>query len=415
MKIYSNRSLRVAALQAVGLNTAWDTTSPSIDRVRDMVDMLGALQIDTINVIQRSHYLTLWSRLGNYDTSIIDKLTGDPEVRAFFEGWYHCACYIPLSEYRYEMVRQLELRSNGHHWYSEWSSDPRNRQVMADVLEKIRATGEVRSASLDGKGTPFATWWNWRPEKMALEHLWTFGELMIRRRENFRKVYDLTERVLPAWVDTTLPTPQERDEHRILEGMRRFGVCQPRMAGDYSQAQRGKVGPIVKKLVKEGQLIEIIGETMLGEQPLLVHPEVLPILDAAEQGLVDARLTTFINPFDNLWWAKGRDELFWGFRQRLEAYVPTAKRVWGYYCLPILHKGNLIGRFDPKLDRKNRRMVIKNLIFEKGIHLAEQDLDQIALAFRSFLAFHKVDLFSFEHCNRPDELNRLVEILNNKS
>ena len=273
MKKYSNRSLRVVALQCAGLNSPPPQNKPTLQDVKNIVESIGALQIDTLHVVQRSHYLTIWSRLGNFDTNFIDQLTGDPKHRAFFEGWYHCACFIPLNQYRYEMLRQHELRGDGHHWYSQWSSDPENQRIMQNVLQKVRDTGEIKVSSLEGKGTPFATWWNWRPEKMALEHLWTFGDLMISRRENFRKVYDLTERVLPKWVDTTLPTPKERDEHRILEGMKRFGIAASNMAGDFSHAARGKVSPLVRQMIADGRLIEILGETTKGERTLLAHPE----------------------------------------------------------------------------------------------------------------------------------------------
>lgn len=388
MKIYSNEVLRTVALQCVGLNEAPNKGKPSIEKIDSMVSTIGAVQIDTLQVVHRSHYLTLWSRLGNYDFTLFDRLVGDPSFRTLFEGWFHCACYIPLSEFRYEMVRQRTARENGHHWYNDWNKVETNRQKMADVLQYIRDHGEITTASLDGEKTKFATWWDWRPEKMALEHLWTYGDLMITRREKFRKVYALTENVLPANVDRTEPTEEERDLHWIEEGVRRLGVVPPKMAGDYNHLQRGKVHPLTRKLLKEGKLVEISGETTKGVVTFLTHPNVLELFDKAADGELNAQRTTFINPFDNLWWAIGRDEILFGFKQRLEAYVPAPKRIYGYYCLPILHRGRLIGRFDPKLDRKNGLLNILGFYLEPGVDLSDQDLAELTSAFKDFLDFH---------------------------
>jgi uncharacterized protein YcaQ len=161
----------------------------------------------------------------------------------------------------------------------------------------------------------------------------------------------------------------------------------------------------VEQLLKDGSLQEIIGLTSTGAETLLIHPENIDLLEKAEGGQLKATRTTFLDPFDNLWWSLGRDELFWGFKQRLEAYTPAAKRIYGYYCLPILHKGKLIGRFDPKLDRKQGILNILSFYLEPGISLSELDLAEIAIAFRDFMAFHNAKEIVF-HRSSPAEIGK---------
>jgi hypothetical protein len=152
-------------------------------------------------------------------------------------------------------------------------------------------------------------------------------------------------------------------------------------------------------------LQEIIGHTSTGAETLLIHPKNIDLLEKAEDGQLKAARTTFLNPFDNLWWSLGRDEMFWGFKQRLEAYTPAVKRIYGYYCLPILHKGKLIGRFDPKLDRKQGILNILNFYLEPGITLTEQDLSEIAITFCDFMVFHNVKEIVF-HRTSPAEIGK---------
>jgi hypothetical protein len=158
----------------------------------------------------------------------------------------------------------------------------------------------------------------------------------------------------------------------------------------------GIARPLISRLIHAGRLVEVQGETMLGNQTLLVHPQNLTLLEKAASGEVHANRTTFLNPFDNLWWAQGRDEAFWGFRQRLEAYYPAQKRVYGYFCLPILHKDRLIGRFDPKLERKTGLLRIKALYLEPGVEPDEELIIDVAGCMRDFMKFHKAQALLIE-------------------
>jgi hypothetical protein len=387
--IYPLSALRALALHATGLDTAnGSEPSLSLDSVFETVDQLGAVQIDTLQMVARAHYITLWSRLGTYDPALFDTLTNNQEQRKLFEGWYHAACFIPIHEYRYQLPQQRHLRENGHRWYTEWMAQPGNRELMEAILERIRWEGALRANNIEGKKHQHGTWWNWRPEKMALEHLFSFGELMIAGRVKFQRVYELTERVLPEWVDKREPTAEQRDQFWLERGAKALGICLPRNAADYTWMKLGKARPLIAELVKAGVLVEVQGETLNGVERLIVQRENLPALEKAASGEIRAERTTFLNPFDNLWWAQGRDEAFWGFRQRLEAYYPAPKRVYGYFCLPILHKDRLVGRFDPKLERKTGALRLKALYLEPGIEPSEELIADVAGAMRDFMRFH---------------------------
>jgi uncharacterized protein len=410
--IYPLSAIRALALHATGLDTAnGSERSASLDSVFETVDRLGAVQIDTLQMVARAHYVTLWARLGTYDPSLFDTLANGSENRRLFEGWYHAACFVPIHEYRYQLPQQRHLRENGHRWYTEWASQPGNRELMDAILERIRKDGALRASSIEGEKQQHGVWWNWRPEKLALEHLFSYGDLMIAGRAKFQRVYDLTERVLPKWVDTTEPTAEERDRFWLERGAKALGICLPRNAADYTWMKLTKARPLIAKLIKEGTLIEVQGETLQGVQTLIVQRENLSELERAASGEIRAERTTFLNPFDNLWWAQGRDEAFWGFRQRLEAYYPAPKRVYGYFCLPILHKDCLVGRFDPKLERKTGVLRLKALYLEPGIGPGEELVAGVAVAMRDFLRFHNAKELVVEKSEPAEFGEKLIKNL----
>jgi len=387
--VYPLHALRALALHATALDVSNEEQPPAgREDVFAMVDRLGAVQIDTLQMVARANHLTMWSRLGSYDPTHFDSMANEPENRRIFEGWFHAACFIPLHEYRYQLPQQRQMRENGHRWYTEWFNQPGNSELMQAILDRIRAEGALRATSIEGEKLKHGTWWDWRPEKLALEHLYGYGELMISGRVKFQRVYDLTERVLPAWVDAAEPTMLERDRFWLLRGARALGACLPRNAADYTWMKLTRARPLIADLVREGALLEVQGETLQGITTLVVHPSNLPLLEKAADGEIPAMRTTFLNPFDNLWWAHGRDEAFWGFRQRLEAYYPAARRVYGYYCLPILHKDRLVGRFDPKLERKTGLLRLKALHLEPGVNPDEQLISNVAVTMRDFMSFH---------------------------
>lgn len=390
MTTYPLAALRTLALHTQGLTTPNSAEPPPTpEALRGLLRRLGAVQIDTLHVVQRSHYLVPWSRLGRYDPADFDGLVYNPAQRCLFEGWLRAACILPLEEYRYQIPHQRRLREQPNNWYLQWLSQEANAELIPQVLERVRRDGAVRTADFEYHGPKRGSWWDWKPAKTALEYLYAFGDLMIANRVNFQRVYDLTERVLPNWVDVVEPSPEERDRHWVEQAVHTFGACEAAQAGDNAWMKRARSRPHVAALLAAGVFVPITAELADGQShEVLVHRDNLPLLEQAAAGELAARRTTFLSPFDSLFWPQRRDVRFWGFRQALEAYKPAPQRQWGYFCLPILHRDRVVGRFDPKMERGNGTLRLKALYLEPGVASEEELVHDVAAAMRDFMAFH---------------------------
>jgi uncharacterized protein YcaQ len=390
MTIYPTSALRAVALRTQGLAAANGThPAPTRDSIYNAIEQIGCVQIDTLHMVRRSQYIVLWSRLGTYDPVDLDALTSAAD-RRLFEGWQHAATIIPLTEYRYQMVHQHNLREHPTNWYNRWLNETVQKDFVPQVLERVRSEGALKVSDFESNGHTGGTWWNWRPAKVALEFLYAFGELMVADRVKFQRVYDLTERVLPKWVDTTEPTVEERDRFWVERGAKALGICLPRHAGDYTWMKVSRSRPIMESLLADGIFLPVKGQLADGKTAdLVIHRDNLPLLQQAADGELKAERSTFLSPFDSLWWASRRDEQFWGFHQSLEAYLPAPKRVYGYFCMPILHKDRLVGRFDPKLERKDGLLRLKALYLEPGVKPDAELVREVAAAMRDFMTFHQ--------------------------
>jgi uncharacterized protein YcaQ len=389
MTLYETHVLRTVSLRAQNLHGGNGLDSdPAADSLYQVINEIGCVQIDTLHMVRRSQYLVPWSRLGNYKPEVFDDLLFGPK-RRFFEGWEHAATIIPLTEYRYQMPHQRNLREHPTNWYNRWLNEQVQKDFVPQVRERIRREGALKVSNFESDGHKGGTWWNWRPAKVALEFLFAFGELMIANRVKFQRLYDLTERVLPEWVDKHEPTVEERDRFWVERGAKAMGIGLARHAGDYSWMKVTRSRPIVAELLKDGTLVQISGEFINGETgELIIHRDNLPLLQQAADGVLQAGRTTFLSPFDSLFWAARRDKLFWGFHQSLECYLPSPKRVFGYFCLPILHKDRLVGRLDPKLERKTGTLILRALYLEPGVKASEELITDVAAAMRDFMSFH---------------------------
>jgi len=412
MKAYPLSAVRTLALHAQGLTISnHKDETPSKSALQQMVEHLGCVQIDTLNLVQRSHYLVLWSRLGSYHPGDFDSLIYSQQDRLLFEGWQRIASIISIKDYRYQIPRQNRLKNDPSEGYTRWF-DKEGMPLMGMVLQRIRQEGALRAADFAYDGPKRGSWWDWKPAKTALEYLYAFGDLMISDRVNFQRVYDLTERVLPAWVDTTPPSLEQRDCYWLEQAALALGIARPMQVIGYSYYKKGGLKSILAGLVDEGVLVEVQAEQVVGSyQPMLLHRDNLELLEQITAGTIQAERTTFLSPFDNLFWAAGRDEQIWGFRQRLEAYLPAPKRTWGYFCLPILYKDRLVGRFDPKLERNTGVLRIKALYLEEGVEPDEELVRGVASAMRDFMKFHNAKELVIEK-SQPEEFGkRLLQVL----
>src|SRR5215211_3502230 len=352
---FSRVAARALLLAAQGLDAPPERPATKGD-VLGCVRRMGVLQIDSIAVVARSPYLVLWSRLGSYEPRWLDDLLSEG---ALFEYWSHAACFIPSEDYGLYRRFMLEGREKTRTWMSA------HPEEIARVLERVREGGEVRSAEFERTDGRAGGWWEWKPEKRALEHLFAAGELMISRRENFHRVYDLRERVLanalPGWEDALAPNEQEVRRALALKAVRALGVAFARWVPDYFRTPKKGAAGLLEELVEEGSLLRASIED--SGEPAYVHPDNAGVAEKILSGGLQPSVTTLLSPFDPVVWDRARALELFGFDYKIEVYTPAARRRYGYYSLPILHDGTLVGRLDAKAHRK------QNVFEVKAIHL----------------------------------------------
>lgn len=343
---------------------------------------MGALQIDTISVVARSPYLVLWSRLGAYRPEWLDELLAEGRL---FEYWSHAACFLPIEAYplyRRAMIDRV------HPWWKrvdDWLH--KHRADVEVVLERIRREGARKASDFEPPaGWKAGTWWSWKPQKLALELLHTAGELMIARREAFQRVYDVRERVLPAWDDAHLLSREESDRAFVLATVRALGIASPSWVADYFRMKKRAAAEAVTQLLREGKLLRAKVGGIDGE--VLAHPDHEHLLAQAAAGELKATFTTLLSPFDPVVWDRRRASELFGFDYRIECYTPAPKRVYGYYTLPILRRGSLIGRLDAKAHRREGRFEVKAIYLEHGIRQSDALVRDVAAALSACAQWH---------------------------
>jgi uncharacterized protein YcaQ len=374
----SQDAARAMLIAAQGLETP-----PQPARKADVlaaIRRMAVLQIDTIQIVARSPYFVLWSRLGAYEPRWLDELLAEA---AIFEYWAHAACFLPSEDFALYRGRMLASRSPDDRW-GRWGAQ--HAEVVQHVLERVRDGGPVRSANFARTDGQAGSWWNWKPEKLALEVLFQQGVLMIARRENFQRVYDLQERVLPGWDDSALPSPDEVLRRKLLATVRALGVAPARWAPDYFRLPKKGVAAQLAALADEGLLAT--ARVAGWDGPAYVHPDNLPLAERAAAGELRAERTTLLSPFDPVVWDRARALELFDFHYRIEVYTPAARRAYGYFTLPILHRGRVVGRLDPKAHRDRGVFEVKALHLEPWAPLDETLVHGLAGALWDCAAWH---------------------------
>src|SRR5215216_1802287 len=274
---FSLTAARALLLAAQGLSSPPERPATKED-VLGAVRRMGVLQIDSIAVVARSPYLVLWSRLSAYEPRWLDELLAEG---ALFEYWAHAACFIPIEDYGLYRRFMLEGREKARAWFSA------HPEEIARVLARLREGRDVRSAEFARADGRVGGWWEWKPEKRALEHLFTAGELMISRRDpNFHRVYDLRERVLeralPGWEDARAPSYQETQRVFALKAVRALGVAVARWVPDYFRMPKRGIAGLLDELADEGGLLRARIEGR--EEPAYVHPDNTELAEAVVSG-----------------------------------------------------------------------------------------------------------------------------------
>jgi uncharacterized protein YcaQ len=326
------------------------------------VEDVGGLQLDSINVVERAHHLTLWSRFGPYDRRAVERIAY--RRRLLFEYWAHAACLVPASHYPAWRRAMLDYSLRSRAW-GRWLQ--KNRRVLRAVEEAIAGSGPLGSADFEHRRPPGSAggWWNWKPAAHALDYLWMSGRTLVHSRSNFQKRFGLAEQVMPGAVAREPLTAEQFRRWHLRLSLRALGAAReadlrmyltfPREAAAERQSTLGAAR-------EEGEVVEV---EVAGERGRwLALAEDLPALAAAGRKRRPAAGTTLLSPFDSFLWHRDRTRRLFGFDYKLEVYTPGPERVHGYYSLPILHEGQLVGRLDPKTHRAERRLEVRAVHFE---------------------------------------------------
>ena len=349
------------------------------------IQHLSYIQIDTISVIQRAHHHTLWNRNPRYKLEHLDQLLEQKEV---FEYWSHAAAYLPMQDYRHSLFRKNAIASGEqNHWYK------RDEKMMKYVLERIESEGPLMAKDFEYKGKKLADWGS-KPAKQALEYLFMQGDLMVPKRNNFHKVYDLTERVLTADINTNTPTAEEHIDFLIKRYLNANGVAKINECFHLIKQNKALIQSRVNYLVENNELIKVVVKVAGNDSDYLMLPESYLLLDKP----LTKRTLKILSPFDNLLIQRKRMTDLFSFDYQIECYVPQQKRQYGYFVLPLLWGGRFAGRLDCKADRKTGVLNVHNVFIESWI----KDRNTFAAALETELA----KFMAFNGCHQRSEIQQ---------
>lgn len=374
VRLPSKLSLAAArriALAAQGFGRPRPARPPSVRTITQLAERLGVLQLDSVNVFLRAHYMPIFSRLGPYDRARLDRIAGHgegPIDRRLIEYWAHEASLLPLETHPLLRWRMADVDREA--WGSISRVAREHPDVVAETLALVAEQGPIRARDADPthpavRGPPRpGHMWNWHQGKVALEHLFFTGRVAAARRINFERHYDTAERVIPAAIRER-PTPTRADAQRELVRIaaRALGVATEPDLGDYFRLPRRDSKARVAELAEAGELIPVSVDGW--NAPAYLWP------DARRPRKLDAR--ALLSPFDSLIWFRQRTERLFGFRYRIEIYTPQPKREYGYYVLPFLLGERLVARVDLKSDRARGVLLVQGAFAE-----ADVDVEPVA-------------------------------------
>jgi uncharacterized protein len=351
--------VRLLTLQAQGLIGA----QARAGGVPAMLRRLGAVQLDTISVLARSHELVAYARLGSISRSVIERAYWHPGTATAFEYWSHAACVLPIEEWPYYSFRRREFAARGMRWHQS------NQSVCEEVLAKLRSEGPLNATQLGGAKNGGA-WWDWSDTKIAVEWLLDTGQVICSRRAGWRRIYDLPQRVLPTELLDADPSDAECLIHLTGVAARALGVVTKSDLTDYQRLSNFGSGRNAARLSADGAavaagLIPVRIESRTGPaQPAWADPAAVEGLSqpGARPVRPGRHHVSLLSPFDSLIWDRKRTKRMFGFDHSLEAYVPQAKRVHGYYAMPLLAGGKLVGRVDP--GRAGKTLIARQLTLD---------------------------------------------------
>ena len=368
LPVVTAEAARLLLLDAQGLleNPVRQATPSALQKI---IERIGFVQIDSINVVERAQHLTLASRLDDYKHEHFSRLL--EQERSLFEHWTHDASVIPTKWFAYwkpRFIRERERLLNSPWWEERIGGEP--DKLIDRVRERIAREGPLRSQDFEHERCGASSaWWGWKPQKAALEFLWSTGELMVTRREKFQKVYDLTERVLPEQSNAPPPSEGEHVEWACRTALERLIVATPKEVAEFWNAiSIVQAKAWCEESVRAGRIIPVLVESLDGSKP---KPSFA--ITGWEQRLErlpepPAR-TRLLSPFDPVLRDRARARRLFNFEYRFEAFVPEPKRQYGYYVLPILEGDRLVGRLDTKFHRRECLLNVRRIYWEPGIRV----------------------------------------------
>lgn len=352
MRRLTSSQARRLAISAQGLAAPRPGSTPNLGHLTRVIRSLHVLQIDSVIVVERAHHLTLFSRLGPYDTGLLERAL---EQRRIFEYWARMASFTPIEDYPLYRYR-MERRAGGE---GAWITDLNQRRpgYVEAVYRQVAERGPLTVADLDESGERKGPWWGWADGKIALENLFSAGRVTVAHRRNFTRYYDIMERVIPdEYRNGPELTPHQAQRQLLLQAARAQGLATAKDLVQYYWLGSAETRPILRELVEEGHLVEV--EVEGWPRPALIHR------DAVIPRAVDAR--TLLNPFDTYMFNRERVERLHDFQYKIEIYVPAPKRVYGYYVFPFLLGEHLVARVDLKADRKAGVLRVPGAYLEPG-------------------------------------------------
>jgi hypothetical protein len=343
----SNKQARHLMLASQGL--AGNFFGNKKEGTLNAIEHLGYVQIDTISVVERAHHHTIWARLNDYKKTYLDELVETDKT--VFEYWSHAAAFLPMRDYRFSLYRKNLYATGKLKWYF-------NKRATKFVYDRIVAEGPLQSKDFEEKKKKQG-WWEWKESKRALEQLFIEGKLMIAKRQGFQKVYDITERVLPAGVDTKPPSEKEYAQYLVTKTIRANGLVANNEIGYLRRHAKTAIGKVLNEMEEEGLImsVKIKGDN----EPLYTTQQNLDL--AASQK--PSKTVSILSPFDNCVIQRNRLKRIFDFDYTIECYVPEPKRQYGYFCLPLLYGDTFAGRIDCKAERSEQVLYIKNVFYEK--------------------------------------------------
>ncbi|MFW9912501.1 MAG: winged helix-turn-helix domain-containing protein [Candidatus Thorarchaeota archaeon] len=369
-----------------------------------MARKIHSIQIDTISVVTRSHNLTTWNRFPKYKEGEVWKVQKEGKL---FEWWSHAMCLMPMETYPFTAWRKQFYPDDLWDSFKKWGAD--NKDTIEQVYQKVKKDGAVNSASLGERKAKSDGWWDWKAEKRALEYLFYTGRLMVPYRKGFQKHYDLTDRVLPAGIDSEPLSDDEAAEFVVMTTLASLGLGSQEDVRTYMgrmpsrvfwKNKAAAVEEYLEEFVRDG-VIEEVSIPTLKDRYFVLKKNFRRLSKASNQDDYNAPVK-FLSPFDNIIRERHYPKKIWDFEYALECYTPADKRKYGYFALPLLDGTNLVGRVDAKAHRKEGVLELKSLYLESDFWKTDDGIIRLVEGLKDFADFHGAEQLKIEKV-RPKE------------